>query len=336
MVEDMTMRILVTGGSGFVGSHSVAALTAAGHHVRVMARSPAKVTGTLEPLGTSMDAVEVVEGDLLDHAAVERAIDGMDAVLHAASVYSLDIRRAAEIDRVNLEGTKHLLHLAAGRKLDPIVHVSSVAALWRQDVPVQALHADAPVGDAAFAYSRSKAEQERMARRLQEEGAPVVTVYPGQVLGPGDPHEGVGTLLVRSILRGELVMCPRGDIPVVDVRDLADLHARLFEPGKGHRRHVMAQRVPVPDLVRLTLRLAGRSLPVIPMPDRVIRGAGRAAGWLQHRINQQLSFGDESSWIVTQRIKVDMSSTERLGVHCRPLENTIADQLAWQKSAGRL
>lgn len=330
------MRILVTGGTGFVGSHSIACLVAAGHDVRILARSPAKVPGTLAALAADADAVEVVQGDLLDRTAVDRALTGMDAVLHAASIYSFDIRRAAEMHQVNVGGMRQLIELAAERGLDPIVHVSSVAALWRQNVPVQRLHEDAPPGDVPFPYSQSKAGQERIARHLQEQGAPVVTTYPGQVFGPYDPYDGEGTQLVRSIVRGDLTMCPRGDLAVADVRDVASLHARLFEPARGPRRFLIARRIPLLDLVRMTLKLAGRSLPVSSVPDGMIRLASRTAGWLQRRIEIRLSFSEEASWIAIQHLEIDMSRTEQLGIACRPVEETITDQLAWQQSAGRL
>src|SRR5918995_5398628 len=111
------MRILVTGGTGLVGSHSAAGLLAAGYKVRILARSPANVAGTLAALGADADAVEIVQGDVLDRTAVDRALKDMDAVLHAASIYSLDIRRVAEIEHVNVQGTRQLIELAAARGL---------------------------------------------------------------------------------------------------------------------------------------------------------------------------------------------------------------------------
>ena len=119
------MRILVTGSTGFV-DHSAAGLLATGHDVRILARSPTRVAGTLAALGAAPAAVEIVEGDVLDRTAIDRALMSVDAVLHAASIYSLDSRRAAEMQQVNVEGMRQLVALAADKGLDPIVHVSSV------------------------------------------------------------------------------------------------------------------------------------------------------------------------------------------------------------------
>src|SRR5262249_45340648 len=99
--------VLVTGGTGYVGAHAVAALVAAGHRVRVLARAPERVQAALGPLG--VDDVDAEPGDVTDQGAVERALSGCDAVLHAASVFSLDPRRAEEMRSVNVRGTEIVL-----------------------------------------------------------------------------------------------------------------------------------------------------------------------------------------------------------------------------------
>src|SRR5689334_15995187 len=79
------MLVLVTGGTGFVGAHTVAALTAAGHRVRVLARAPERVAPALAPLSVPADAVEVAAGDVTDETAVDAAVRGVDGLVHAAS-----------------------------------------------------------------------------------------------------------------------------------------------------------------------------------------------------------------------------------------------------------
>ena len=101
------MLVLVTGGTGYVGSHAVAALIKAGHRVRMLARSPGSVTAALAPLGVAI--VETSIGDVTDPGTVERALDGCDAVLHAASVFSMDPRRADEMRAFNVRGTDTVL-----------------------------------------------------------------------------------------------------------------------------------------------------------------------------------------------------------------------------------
>src|SRR5262245_2872739 len=106
------MLVSVTGGTGFVGAHSVAALRRAGHQVRLLARDKSTVEPALAPLGVGADEVDVVDGDVLDEVAVARLVRGADAVLHAASVYSFDSRRHAEMRATNVAGTERVLDAA--------------------------------------------------------------------------------------------------------------------------------------------------------------------------------------------------------------------------------
>ena len=224
------MRILVTGGTGFVGCHTVAALHRAGHELRLLIRAPERVAPALTPLGVDPAAVETVVGDVTDAGAVRRAVEGCEAVLHAAGVYSLDPARADEIARVNAPGTELVLRSAAEAGLDPIVHVSSYAALLPPR-SARLLDGDSPVGTSIHPYTGSKAASEAAARALQAEGAPVRISYPGMVWGPDDPHLGESSRLALAVLAGRLPALPPGTVPVSDVRDVAAVHAALAAPG---------------------------------------------------------------------------------------------------------
>src|SRR5215510_2324706 len=158
------MRLLVTGGTGYVGSHSIAALVAAGHRVRVLARSPERIPAALAPLG--VDDVETAIGDVTDPAAVERALEGCDAVLHAASVFSTDARKAEEMRAVNVRGTEIVLGSAHRLGLDPIVFVSSELALL-PPAGGEVLVPDSTVKRPPWPYCRSKADSELVSRKFQ-------------------------------------------------------------------------------------------------------------------------------------------------------------------------
>ena len=154
------MKVLVTGGTGFVGSHSVAALLSQGHQVRLLVRSPDQVARGLSPLGAA--DVESVLGDVTAPQSVKEAMTGCDAVLHAAAVYSIDPRAASRIRETNVRAAENVLGTAVRRGLDPVVHVSSYVALLPPQGAV--LTPDSPVKRPRGTYSRSKAESERIAR----------------------------------------------------------------------------------------------------------------------------------------------------------------------------
>jgi nucleoside-diphosphate-sugar epimerase len=322
------MLVCVTGGTGFVGAHSVAALVRIGHRVRILARGAAGVERALLPLGVDPAAVEVVIGDVTNEIAVARATAGVGGVLHAAAVYSFDRGRAAEMHATNVLGTE--LVLAAARRVgaNPTVHVSSFGAL----LPAmgRVIRADSPVGHASEPYLASKAAAEQIARRHQVQGTPVVITYPPALLGPHDPHLGDQNARLRDTLRGLLPIWPLGGFPVGDVRDTAALHAglftepelardRYFGPGRylSTRRHVRALR-----------SVTGRALPAVFLPARAMLPVGRLAGAVQRVWPWHIpaEYGAIYTCACASRV-VDHDST--LGIPPRPLADTMTDTIRW-------
>ena len=135
------MKVLVTGGTGFVGAWTAKAAQDAGHQVRFLVRTPARLGTSAEQIG--VDISDYVVGDIADVEATAAALEGCDAVIHCAAMVSTDPSRADEMLHTNLEGARNVLGGAARAKLDPIIHVSSFTALFRPGL--EALHADLPV-----------------------------------------------------------------------------------------------------------------------------------------------------------------------------------------------
>jgi dihydroflavonol-4-reductase len=258
------LLVLVTGGTGYVGSHAIAALAAAGHRIRILARSPEKVPAALGPLG--VDGVETAIGDVTEPAAVQRALEGCEAVLHAASVFSMDARKAGEMNSVNVRGTEIVLGTAHRLGLDPIVYVSSEVALL-PPADREVLTPDSPVQRPPGPYCRSKADAELVARRFQALGAPVVSVMPAAVWGPHDPHLGEGVTLVTNVLRNRYPVVMPGGMHIADVRDVAAVLAAVLQPGRGPRSYMVAGHyVTMPDILRTLGDLSGRRLRFVILP----------------------------------------------------------------------
>lgn len=323
------MRILVTGASGFVGSHTVHALLAARHEVRATARSATRVRAALAAHGRAA-AADVVEAAIDDPAAVRAALAGCDAVVHAAGVYSHDARRAAEALSVNRRGTEIVLGTACELGLDPIVHVSSYVALLdgRLDGP---LAPDAPLGDPPTPYARSKAQADAVARALQARGHPVTIVYPGMVWGPDDPVGGESALLARNVLAGRVPFAAPGAVPITDVRDLAAVHAALMTPGRGPRRYMAAGAfVPLAELMRQLAAAGGRRPPRGVMPPGVTLALGRACELIQRVAPFRLPLDGQGPWSALHGRPLDARATcEELGVAFRPAPATLADTASW-------
>jgi dihydroflavonol-4-reductase len=328
------MKVLVTGGSGFIGSHAVAEMLERGHQLRLLARSPERVASSLASVGVSTGDVEVVEGDILDEPSVERAVTGMDALLHAAAVYSMDLRRREEVAEAGVRGARVVLETAARTGLDPIVHVSSYVALLPSD---DALDPDSPTGEPAGSYASAKAAADRLARGLQEDGAPVAIVYPGFVVGPHDPGPGVSNEVILTASGSSFAV--GSSLPVTDVRDVATVLARLLDGGRGPRRYlVTGQDISYADLVRRVRALGGRSQRASVLPEAMALGLGRVADVVQRMFpGRRIPLSHESMWLLTQSPRCDMSKTvEELEVTPRDLDDTLRDTLAWMAAAGHL
>ena len=326
------MRVLLTGSTGMVGAHTAAALHRAGHDLRLLVRNADRIARALDPLG--LPAPEHVTGDVTEAAAVERALDGCDAVVHAAALLSFDRRREAEMQRTNVEGARLVLGTAARLGLDPILYVSSLAALFPPAGDV--LTADEAVKNPRDLYTRSKAAAERLARDLQAEGAPVVITYPGAVLGPDDPTFNDGVRLIFDCLKAGVYPVTRGGVPTVDVRDVAAVHAAALKPGRGPRRYLLAgDFVTHSELIEAYVRVTGRRVRKVPTPGWLLRGAGRVGDALRRLGVDVGALTHEAMQMATLGVRCDSSpATRELGVEFRPLDDTLRDVLLWLQQHG--
>ena len=327
------MRVLVTGGTGHVGAHTVAALTAAGHQVRLLVRNPAKLAIALGPLGLAEP--DHLVGDVTDPASVSAAVAGCDAAVHAAAVVTFERSRVAEAARVNSEATRRVLGTAVDGGLDPVVYVSSVSAFHP---PVdKVLTRDSPVGVSDEVYAGTKAGGEAAARELQGGGAPVVITYPGGIWGPFDPNFGEQTRAVVWMARTPILPDVGGYL-VVDVRDVAAIHTACMVPALGPRRYTAGGTFFTgSELARLFSAVTGRRAMGAPTPPVVLRGLGRIGDLVNVRLRLPLPFTVEGMDTLVRSVPTDDSATKQeLGVAFRPASETVADTLRWLYAEGRL
>ncbi len=331
------MHVLVTGGTGFVGSHTVASLLDAGHSVRLLVRSPARIGPALMPHGFTPADVEHVTGDITDAPAVRRAVHGCDSVVHAASVFTFGagLREARAMLRTNVLGTETVLGEAYAARLDPIVYVSSSFAIAQPGPTL--LTEEAPVATPPEPYPRSKARAERVARGLQERGAPVVITYPGGVWGPHDPYMGETNAFILTALKGGLRFTVDGPVAFSDVREIARLHAAVMESGRGPRRYLVPSHSPhFADVIGLMAGMTGRALPVTVLPAAAALPPVRVLTWLRRIFGIPVPLIYEGPWMVSRRNAYGSSRAQaEFGIEPRPFEETVRDTLTWLAGSGR-
>lgn len=257
------MRVLVTGGTGYLGRAIVRALDAGGHSLVVFARSATRsgLPGRL------------IDGDVRDADALAAAAAGCDAISHSAALVSIWRRRAQDFDEVNVGGLRHAIRAAERHRIPRIVYTSSFLALPPRDLP----H---PIE--ANDYQRTKVLADAAANDAVAAGAPIIRVYPGVVYGPGAFTEGnlVGRLIadhLRHRLPG--VIGPEHPWSYAYVDDVAAGHRAALERGEPGGRYLLggenATLYRVFDLVRAR---TGRARPMrIPFP--VADALGTAEEW---------------------------------------------------------
>ena len=327
------MRVLVTGATGFLGSHTAAAILRAGHEVRLLARRPERASSALEPHG--VEATDVVRGDITDAESVAAAVEGCDAVVHTAAVIAMDAAGAEAMAATNVQGTRTVLDAGLAAGADPVIYISSVAALFPTRDPVLTL--DSPLAVPQTAYGQSKVAVEDEVRQRRAAGMPVVTFYPGGILGPHDPNLGENMRGAALFLTAMLPMTSGGYL-VVDVRDLAAAITAALEPGRGPRRYLAgAHFLRWPELADVVSSVSGRRVRRAPVPGAALRAAGRAGDVVKRVVPFDFPMTHEAMQAVTEMVPTDNSLTEsELGVRFRAPAETFRDTYRWLYEQGHL
>lgn len=333
------MRVMVTGGTGFVGAHTVAALLGAGHTPRLLIRNRDRLAANVAPLGVDVAALDVVMGDMTDAPAVRAAIDGCDAVIHAAAVVAaLNRTDADRVIELNVAGTRTVVGAALAAGCSRVVHVSSTAAVF--DPTAATLTTDLPPAiHAASPYTRSKALSDSWVREQQAAGQPVTLVYPGGVSGPG-AGEAIGEVAAGfiSMLKAGVVVLSDGRITVIDVRDLAAVLVASLSTGPGPRRFMAGGRLTtLAEIGAMLGRLTGRRMPVLPTPGVVFRSLGRFVDVVRRVVPIDTVFTAEAMTLLTLAQPTDDSLVHsELGVSYRPTVETVEAMVRGLYTVGRL
>ena len=251
---------LVTGATGFTGGHLARRLAERGHRVRALVRDAGRAR-ELEQAG-----IELVEGDLRDRAAVDRAVAGVERVYHIAATYRQAGLAAAEYRAVNALAVRDVIEAAARAGVRRVVHCSTVGV--HGDVEHPPANEDAPLkpGDV---YQKTKLEGERLAREAgQRLGIEVTIARPTGIYGPGDRRL---LKLFRGVARGRFPILGSGNIyyHLTYIDDLVDGFQLCAEhPAGAGRTYILAggEVTTLNELVALVANVAGVQPPRLHLP----------------------------------------------------------------------
>jgi dihydroflavonol-4-reductase len=251
---------LITGATGFIGSHVTRLLVGRGDEVRVTVRPDSR----LDALAGL--PVERVRADVRDRQSIRRALKGVERVFHAAGTTNLALPRERAF-ALNFEGARIVLEEALGAGVERVVYTSSVAAIG--PAPEGSTADECNVWDAGrygIPFVDSKHEAEVMALRLVVRGLPLVIVNPAYVLGAGDPGRS-STALVRRFMLRRIPAYVDGTLNIVGVQDVARGHLLADERGEVGERYILGNRNYTLGRLFADLgRLSGVQPPVVKLP----------------------------------------------------------------------
>jgi dihydroflavonol-4-reductase len=328
---EQNMRVMITGGTGFVGYHTTMALLEAGHKVSLLVRSVDKM---LNMYGEKRN-IRYTRGDICDAASVKKAMKGCDAVIHTAAMVSTNASDAERVYKSNVEGARTVIGSAIEAGMESIIHVSSVTALF--DPTASVLNENSPPGTARNAYGRSKVACERYVRECQEQGAPVYITYPATVIGPDDPGMTEPHVGMQAYLTAFVPLMPTGN-QYVDVRDVAQVHLRLLEQQPGAGRYLVGGHyVKWPELATLLEEITGRRLVKLPASGGFMRLAGRTLDRVRNHVALDVPVTEEAMDYATRWVPMDNALVEEtLDLTFRPAKESMTDTIRWLYEAGHI
>jgi dihydroflavonol-4-reductase len=327
--------LLITGGTGLVGSHLLYKLTTSGENVKALCRKTSNKENVLRIFShytrdpkKYFDRIEWVEGDLLDYYSLVDALEGVSKVYHAAALVSFDSSNAYKLIKINTEGTANIVNACLEKKIEKLCHVSSIAAIGSTsngDPITENVQWDPSVNHSAYSYSKFHSEMEVW--RGINEGLQTVIVNPSIIIGPGLEkwREGFSALFTR-VWRG-MSFYSNGITGYVDVRDVADCMIRLMNSEIVSERFILnAENISFRELLNEIADNLGRKRPFIEAKPWMTQIVWRA-DWLRSKLlfakcmitKENADTANEKSIYSNEKI------VEVLGFHFLPAKISIED-----------
>ena len=328
------MTVLVTGGTGFVGSAVVRRLLAAGEPVRVLARAASDLRNL-----KGLD-VELVRGDLGKPETLAPAVAGCEALFHVAADYRYWAPRARAVYATNVAGTASLMRAAGEAGVARVVYTSSTGTLGFAPAG-GAADEDTPVAleDMIGHYKRSKFQAEAEVRRMTvEDGLPAVVVNPSTPVGPRDVKPTPTGRIVVEAARGRMPAYVDTGLNVVHVDDVAEGHVLAYRRGRVGERYVLGgEDMSLREILGAVAEAAGRNPPRIRLPHgAVLPLAYLSEAWA--RISGREPFATVEGVRLARKPMVFSSAKARreLGYASRPARDALRDAVAWYAAHGYL
>ena len=319
---------LVTGASGFIGSHVVRILVDQGVRVRALVQKGVPLQ--------NLDGVDVeqVEGDLLDVASLERAVSGCDTLFHMAAIFAYWLPDPSLMYRVNVEGVGRMFAAARAAGVKKVIHTSSIAAVGT--LPGEEIADETTMfnnWDTADDYILSKYIGEMEALKANAPDFPVVVVNPVFPFGSNDIAPTPTGMLIERYAKGQNPSYFGGGMNAANVKDIAWGHWLAALQGRPGERYILGgHNVTYKEFGDLVCATAGQKPPKWLVPLKPMAFMGRINEWIaDHITHRPPLFADKALRYTADRcLYFDISKARReLGYEPGPLEDAVSDAVEW-------
>jgi dihydroflavonol-4-reductase len=318
-------RVLVTGGTGFIGQHLVSALAAGGRQVRVL---------DLRPPICAVPDVEYLAGSVLDPNLVDEAVRDVAEVYHLAGLPGMWIPQKSDFYAVNYCGTEVVIAAARKRGIARFLHCSTESILFRPSPLADAASEPCllPSQEMPGLYTRSKMLAEQFAAQTAASGFPLVIGTPTMPIGPHDHNLTPPTAMLRHFLSGRVQMYLDFIVNLVDVRDVARGLILAMEHGRvGHRYILGGESISLKKILQLMATISGRRYVSIPVPGRVAEVAATMLEFVADHVTHRPPSGTAEGVRIALRateLSIEKAQHE-LGYAPRPVEPALRDTIAY-------
>src|SRR6266403_1837389 len=324
------MTTLVTGASGFLGSHVARQLVARGEKVRVLLRASSNNRAIADlPL-------EYVTGDLRDSASLARALAGVTRVFHVAADYRLWAKRKQDIYDSNVGGTRNLLDAAKRAGVEQLIYTSTVAtiAVDRPQHPNE--FTDAKLEEMVGHYKRSKWMAEREALGAAKSGLPVIVAMPTPPVGPWDWKPTPTGKIILDFLNGKMPGYVETGLNFIGVEDCAAGHLLIAEKGKVGERYLLGgENLTLKQMLDTLAKITGLSAPSLKIPHGLALGVAYANTVFSRLLGREPGIPVEGVKIARHMMFVDCSRAQReLGFKAGPVAAALERAVRWYEANG--
>jgi dihydroflavonol-4-reductase len=327
--------ILVTGGTGLVGSHLLLSLVRKGHHVKALKRKTSDIEGVRKVFRwySSQEEelfrkIEWMEGDILDYYSLEAILKDVDIIYHCAAVVSFARRQRSGVIQNNVEGTANLINAALTCGVKQFCHVSSISALGknRDGSPVTEDSGWIP-SNKNSGYSESKFYSEAEVWRGIEEGLEAVIVNPSVIIGPGNWN--IGSCRFFPMIYKGLRFYTSGENGYVDVRDVAEAIVMLtdkenFNKAKNQKYLLNADNLGYREFFHMIADAMHKPGPTIRATSFILHIAGKATSLWSLVSGKEAIFNKDTISSAIRKNRYDGSKiTKVFGFRYRTVQQAV-------------